>query len=98
MFLFDERRIINTASVQRFGFVDDNDVISSPFHTDYRMSEPTFANGSVIAEFEKDDQVYEVLYQGSGEACFKFYLNLLQALVRGDRMVAIKDLQPKAAN
>ena len=62
MFFFDERRIINTASVQRFGFVDDNDVISSPFHTDYRMSEPTFANGSVIAEFEKDDQVYEVLY------------------------------------
>ena len=94
MFLSDEKRIINTASVQRFGFVDDNDVLN----TSYRMSEPTFANGSVIAEFEKDDQVYEVLYQGSGEACFKFYLNLLQALVRGDRMVVIKDLHPEASD
>ena len=89
MFLYDDKRTINTALVQQFGFTS--------FDRSY-FCEPSFVNGSVIAAFEKDDQVYEVLYEGSGEACWQFYLNLLQALVRGDRMVAIKDLQPKASN
>lgn len=89
MFLCDETRIINTALVQQFGFTS--------FDRGY-FCEPSFANGSVIAAFKKDDGVYEVLYEGSGEACLKFYLNLLQALVRGDRMVAIKDLHPEASD
>ena len=94
MFLYDEKRIINTASVQRFGFVNDDDVRSSIVATTYHMSEPTFANGGVIAEFEKDDQVFELLYNGSGKACLQFYINLIKALERGDRVVEIKSLHP----
>lgn len=93
MFLCDERRIINTASVERFAFVDDHDVRVSAFSSDYTTSEATFANGAVIAEF-KVHQAYDVLYRGSGKACFKFYLNLIKALEGGNRVVQIKDLHP----
>ena len=94
MFLCDEKRIINTASVERFGFLDNNDFSFSILGTtNYNTSEAKFVNGAVIAEF-KIHQAFDVLYRGSGEACFNFYVNLIKALKRGDRVVNIKDLHP----
>lgn len=93
MFLYDETRIINTASVERFGFTaGHNYPLSSPW------AQPGYPEGLVIAEFEKDDGSHEILYEGNAEACQKFYLNLVKALAQGDRMVAIKDLQPEASD
>ena len=89
MFLYDEERIINTASVQRFGCAE-------LMH--YPLCQPSFAEGYVVAEYNVYHATRDSLYKGSGEECFKFYLNLLQALVRGDRMVAIKDLHPEATD
>lgn len=51
MFLVDEERIINTALVERFGFVPDGEnLLTADSHFKSR-----FVNGRVIAEFRKGD-------------------------------------------
>lgn len=93
MFLYDETQIINTASVQRFGFATSiNDLLTSPWQFEGTVK------GVVIAEFEMYNMSREILYKGDAEACQKFYQNLLKALAQGDRIVSIESLQPEAVD
>ena len=91
MFLYDEKRIINTALVERFGFAPNHE---SFLTADYdRLS---FVDGRVIAEFKKGaSRTWEVLYEGNTESCQEFYVNLAKALAQeNNRMVYLKDLWP----
>lgn len=93
MFLVDGIRIINVASVQRFGFVADDNISRSFQEVSYITSEAEFDSGAVVAEF-KIHRECDVLYRGSGEACFEFYVNLVKALKESKRVVSISDLHP----